>query len=687
MSDVAIMYLRRSSDKQEDSTEQQRCLNEEYIQKQGYRLHARLGIWEETGSGRSFEERTVFQAMLRAVQAGEVGAQVLVMYRPNRFGRSVDLPEFYHYEFLFQKAGVRIEYASGSEYNIAGVGGHFTRAIAYMQAGEYSKNLSNDSTRGLLANARAGFATGGEPVLGYDRMLVDRDGNELTVLQRGIRKSDDQTLKVKYVPTTDERVRNFVVEEIFRRPYRMEWSPARTAKHLNALIRTGEGLPATRMGREMRRRDGRTVKYSGKWASATIEAMWMSYTYIGWRTLVIEADNEFRGEKVVCKDAHEPLIDEETFWGLFERTRQRPWNVRKLGPHRRREPGRYPLSGLGTCVHCGGGLAGSKSSNLQKGRTTLYYRDSGDTNGSCKAPRWCIPTDTLESWVRERIAERLQSAPFQEALLAMLCQRLAPEAVSDAQGALSRLREVEKSIERLLDLVSNNSVPSEALGKRLDSLEIEKRRLQEATAGTQARPVVPAPELERIAGEVTQRALEALQGNNEVLAEIARHFIQSMSVDKLKRRIDVIFYEVPRLNAVLGASSGSCIGEVELMGLEPTTSRMPCSGNWPRSASERRLATCPALLGTRWARTDERRELNQCPRGLGKDDSQKLPLRLRRWRGQARGDRGPRGRVDGSAVFRRSRLPHGRRRAFGREHRAVPLDRGAQGEPRCAVAR
>jgi DNA invertase Pin-like site-specific DNA recombinase len=600
MSDVAIMYLRRSSDKQEDSTEQQRRLNEEYIEKQGYRLHARQGIWEETGSGRSFEERSIFQAMLRAVQSGEVGAQVLVLYRPNRFGRSEDLGEYYHYEHLFRKAGVRIEYASGAEYNIAGVGGHFTRAIAYMQAGEYSKNLSNDSTRGLLANARAGFATGGEPVLGYDRMLVDRDGNELAVLSRGIRKSDDQTLKVKYVPSRDENVRSFVIDEIFRRPYRMEWSPARTAKHLNALVQSGKGLPATRMGREMQRRDGRTVKYSGKWASATIEAMWMSYTYIGWRTLVIEADNEFHGEKVLCKDAHEPLIDEETFWGLFERTRQRPWNTRKLGPHRRREPGRYPLSGLGTCVHCGGGLAGSKSSNLKKELTTLYYRDSGDTNGSCKAPRWCIPTETLESWVRERIAERLQSAPFQEALLTMLCQRLAPEAVSDAHAALARLREVEHSIERLMDLASNSSMPSEALARRLDGLEIERRRLQEATVDVQPRPIVPVPELERLAGEVTQRALEALRGDNEVLAEIARHFIQSMTVDKLKRRIDVIFYEVPRLNAVFSANSGSCIGEVELMGLEPTTSRMPCSEDRPRSGQERRQATCPALLGTRW---------------------------------------------------------------------------------------
>jgi DNA invertase Pin-like site-specific DNA recombinase len=67
----------------------------------------------ETGSGRSFKDRPVFQALLRALETSQLDADVLVMYRPSRFGRTEDLSEFHYCEHRLKRAGGRVEYAQG----------------------------------------------------------------------------------------------------------------------------------------------------------------------------------------------------------------------------------------------------------------------------------------------------------------------------------------------------------------------------------------------------------------------------------------------------------------------------------------------------------------------------------------------------------------------------------------------
>jgi DNA invertase Pin-like site-specific DNA recombinase len=584
--EIAVQYLRRSSDKQEDSTEQQARIIAAYTLGKGYLppTDVKAARWEETGSGRSFLDRPIFQRLVATIESGALRADVLVMYRPSRFGRSEDLTEFHYYEHRFKRAGVRIEYASGTEYNIPGLAGHLTRTLAYAQAGEYSKDLSNYSTRGLLENARNGFSTGGEPALGYERMLVDRQGGERGLLPPGARKGDDRTLKVKYVLARDAALVEAIRTHVFRRPYEMGWGAAKTARELNKLLRQGKGISPPRSGRVIKRQNGREVPYGTTWQANTIYEMWTRYTFIGWRTLVIEADNEFHGEQVTTKDAHDPLIDEETFWGLFERTKGRPWNVRKLGPHRRREPGRYPLSGLGVCTHCGKGFGGSRTHNKVKGSEEFYYRDVGETNGGiCTAPCWSIPVKSFDPWVRERIVTRLESEFFQESLLAALRQRLMPEAeVCPSDAAVARLREVERGIENLLNLAMHASTPSPALASRLDGLEQEKARLQaEVVSGTRRTgPKVTNADLARVAAAVTKMAEQVLTADGELLAELAPRFIHRYVVDKEKRLATVEFYNVPGLRTM--PEPGSRIERVEAAGVEPASEASSNSRDtWP----------------------------------------------------------------------------------------------------------
>ena len=571
MPEVAIQYLRRSTDHQEDSLEQQLELNNQFIQKNGYLTpHSeKLAIWTETGSGRSFDDRPVFQSMLKAVETKAVSPDVLVIYRPSRFGRADDLTEFGFYEHRFRKSGVRIEYASGAEYNIKGIAGHLTRSLAYAQAAEYSKDLSNYATRGMLENARNGYSTGGKPCLGYVRMLINRDGEELGILKEGMAKGDDRSLKIIPVPDKPEIV-EFVREHIFRRPYEMGWGAAKTARELNKLLKNGKGLSPSRAGKKIKKKDGRVVPYPGTWKPSTIYDMWTRTTYIGWKTFNVEADNEFHGTKIVNKESHEPLIEEEIFWGLFERTKKRPWNERKMGPKRRRRPGRYPLSGLGHCIHCGEGISGSSTSNKRTGLTQYYYKDNGDTHASCTAPRWGIPVNDLDEWVRQKIASRLKSKHFQESLLGLLRARLAPDnQPTERESTQSKLNEVNRAIENLLDLAINMPKQSGALAGRLADLEEQKTELEKklTSDSVDSRPRVSDAYLVQVAEAITRKSEDLLAGNGEILGELAPRFIKEYRVDKVQRKIEVEFYDVPGFRPKL-PKPVTCTEMVEAGGIE-----------------------------------------------------------------------------------------------------------------------
>ena len=567
---IALQYLRRSSDSQDDSTQQQQRINDEYIALKGYGIPEVNAVWEETGSGRTFAERLVFQAMVKALESGAVRADVLVMYRPSRFGRSEDLDEFGFYAHRLKRVGVAIQYSSGSEYNIGGIAGYLTRTLAYAQAAEFSKDLSNYSTRGLLENARNGYSTGGDPGFGFERMLVEAaTGREIGVLLPGTRKGDDRKLKVKYVHARGG-VAEFVREHIFERPQRNGWGYAKTARELNRLLAAGEGLPSPRIGRVMVRKGGTSVPYTGTWKASTVKAMWTCTSYIGWRTIVIEADNEFHGLKVECVTAHDPLVTPDVFWDLYSRANCKPWNERKLGPKRRRKPGIYPLSGMGKCVHCAFGFAGTYANRRPNGMVQFYYRDSGETNGYCTAPSWSVPVADLGEWVKRKIEERLRSDHFREHLLELLRARHGAGASDDPLPPLrARRAEVQGQIDNLIMLASRATTISSALAQRLDALEAEAADLdrQMRVAVDQRRVAVREQDLLDAAAKIVESAVRLVQADNELLQELAPKFIREFRVDKEKRTIEVDFYNVPGM--AIDQPPGTRIEKVEARGVEP----------------------------------------------------------------------------------------------------------------------
>src|SRR3989338_8786363 len=244
--EYATEYLRRSSGKEEASLDQQVEINAAYIERKGYSRPPGQERFTETMSGKTFD-RPEFQRLVHLVETQQNKFNIVVMYKPNRMGRAKHIEEFFYYEFIFGKQGVKIEYALNDECNLEGIAGFMMRGLNYQAAAQYIIDLSNDTTRGLLYNAERGFHFGGEPCYGYDRMLVDMQGNHLGILQLGMHKSDRRDLKVIYAKRTDG-LPEFLNEHVWQLAIQNGWGASQTAYHLNELLQKGEGWKPQKAG-------------------------------------------------------------------------------------------------------------------------------------------------------------------------------------------------------------------------------------------------------------------------------------------------------------------------------------------------------------------------------------------------------------------------------------------------------
>ena len=106
---VAAGYLRRSTDRQEQSLDDQRQAIEIYAEREGFSVVK----WfvDDAISGTSTEARKAFQAMIAAAQEPNCPFRHVLVYDVKRFGR-VDTDEAGYYRYLLRQAGVEVIYTS-----------------------------------------------------------------------------------------------------------------------------------------------------------------------------------------------------------------------------------------------------------------------------------------------------------------------------------------------------------------------------------------------------------------------------------------------------------------------------------------------------------------------------------------------------------------------------------------------
>ena len=176
--DTAVGYIRRSTDKQEQSIGDQKKAIESYVQERSLRL---LKFYvDDAISGTSVTKRLAFQQMVKDAESSNCRFSYVIVYDVKRFGR-LDNDEAGYYRHRLKTHGIEVLYIN-ENFN-----GDYTddllRPVKQWQARQESKDLSKVTIRGLLSKVEGGWWMGGTPPYGYDLRYQNAEGKFLFKLR------------------------------------------------------------------------------------------------------------------------------------------------------------------------------------------------------------------------------------------------------------------------------------------------------------------------------------------------------------------------------------------------------------------------------------------------------------------------------------------------------------------------
>lgn len=313
----AVGYLRRSTDRQEQSIPDQRRAIERYADEHGIGL--RRFYVDDGISGTSTSGRKSFQEMMDEARSTGRDFDLVIVYDVKRFGR-VDNDEAGYYRHLLKQSGVEVRYASEG---FTGDGtDDLLRPVKQWQARQESKDLAKVVIRGLFSKATiagldgprqsnadggdrraakrepnqskavgggsGGGWMGGAPPFGFDlryesqsgefiftvryerdgsKTLLDAKGEKTRSLQRGETVAVSKRDRCHLVPSSPERVK--VARDIFRQYVELQRGYKAVADALN------------QAGVETARGQEWSERYGGLWSAATIRAILVNPAYAG----------------------------------------------------------------------------------------------------------------------------------------------------------------------------------------------------------------------------------------------------------------------------------------------------------------------------------------------------------------------------------------------------------------------
>jgi len=606
---LAVGYVRRSTDRQEQSLDDQRRAIEAYATKNGFEI---VQWYEDDAiSGASVDARRAFKQMGIDAQAPGRGWRFVLVLDVSRFSRG-DLDEAGYLRHQFRQAGVEVTYCneglSGGDADDLVVG------VKQWMAQKYVKDLSKITIRGQISHSEAAGWNGGCPPFGYDLLyhdstdrpyqcvrwlesgdkeVYDSEGRLTRVVPRGERLTASKRDVAKLVPSTPERVA--IVRRIFD-----EYTGGRGVRSIADRLNR-DGIRSPRNGNW-------SANTHASWSQGTIREIVKNPAYRGdlvWNRRTFAKFNRVGGKMAVERpriDADKPRENHESDWivtpgtheplilpTLFDRA-QELMNLRKkdgAGQHFRVGSGlRSPflLSGLLTCGRCGQRYQGRTINSTKKRKDgtkikTLYYACGGwIMKGASCCERFLLRQAPLEDVLLETIRGRLDSLLAGEG--EVLLRQLIDEELA-AQGADPR-REIRQVQERLLEIEQKANVLLEGLSAetktfidaKLRDLATEKRGLQSRLETLDAVPYeaidVDAVLRDGLASLANlPRLMES--ASIEERKEFVHAFIGGVTVDPENARLDIQVRPLP-LRGTANSSVGVVAGaryvpvQVELQG-------------------------------------------------------------------------------------------------------------------------
>src|SRR5438132_935681 len=141
----AAQYVRRSTEHQQYSLENQSIAIEKYAESHGFRV---VLTYFDAKTGVVFKQRGGLRQMLQDVVAPATPYKAILVYDVSRWGRFQDADESAHYEFLCKSGGVPVHYCAETFSNDGSLPSLIMKALKRTMAGEYSRELGGSKATG-----------------------------------------------------------------------------------------------------------------------------------------------------------------------------------------------------------------------------------------------------------------------------------------------------------------------------------------------------------------------------------------------------------------------------------------------------------------------------------------------------------------------------------------------------------
>ncbi len=390
------------------STEDQLDNYSPEIQKQAFEKDKKRYCWVdfpimfESGTGTSITERDVFREVLRRVQNGEADAVWAI--DPDRLARPDDMRLWTDIYEIFVDNNVKVVTPTRI-YDLRVDNDLFSFEMEGILAKHNRRRLLQNMNRGKIAKARDGKNAGGAAPDGYlvdqkvGKYIHDLDRKEYALLAWDLVWNHDYTLRQ-------------LVKEFDRRGIRSKSGKKWSLAHFHDMFYNEEYIGTYIYGRTKYVKDKKAGRYK--------------------RIKVPES------EWIKVKNAHEPLIAEDIFYGVQAKLK---WRRKRINHNT------HMLTGIATCYLCGSPMHVKFSSSKRHPKYVCTNKRVG-----CQS-RWLDLSGLNDKvWGKfkyllehpqliQKLAEPLQNTEFR---LAELRSRL-----GIIQGNISK---VEGKKSRLLDL-------------------------------------------------------------------------------------------------------------------------------------------------------------------------------------------------------------------------------------------
>jgi DNA invertase Pin-like site-specific DNA recombinase len=590
---AAVAYLRRSTDRQEQSIPDQLKVIERFAAERG--LTILRSYTDDAISGTSAAGRKAFQQLIADAQSPSRDFGFVVVYDVKRFGR-VGNDEAGYYRHLLTTAGVEVLYASEG-FN-GGETDDLLRPVKQWQARQESKDLSKVTIRGLLSRSEGGWWMGGVPPHGYDlryendrgeflfilrhnpdgtKSVLDEKGKLVRTLARGESMSTTKRDRAKLVPGEESRVKT--IRKIF-----------------DLYIKEGKGLKAiadtlNRAGTPTPRGSAWSHIYAGQWRDSTVRAILVNPIYAGDMVWNRRTDARFHmisggraverahphGARLVPNDEADWIIVPNTHKGLvgrkaFEAAKGirmgRPVCANQIGVSKPKggwtgARSRFILSGLVRCSICGGryqGVTRQKGKLERDGiriKTYSYACGSYIAKGTSVCSFNPVGQEVLEDLVIDAVLghyAKYQGKGGHRVLTEEVRKSIGTEA-SDLRDARTRLERERATAEKTIAAILDNSTPGtrDLAEGRLETLRRQRQEL-ERRAGELERLALEERQVQDAVAEVGGflAGLEFMlrHGTGEEKMPALRKCVQTVTVEKVSRRVLIGVADLPGFAAM-----------------------------------------------------------------------------------------------------------------------------------------